>query len=73
MFATTPSQDCFSGEGKTLMFVNLSPTDNSYDESLCSLRFSAKVHSVDLGKASRLVGFMLWAWGALARFFVLLP
>lgn len=36
-------QPCFSGRGKTLMFVNLSPTMTSQDETLCSLRFASKV------------------------------
>jgi kinesin family protein C1 len=31
-------QPCFSGDGKCLMMVNLSPTDESYHESLCTLR-----------------------------------
>lgn len=36
-------QPALSGDGKTLMMVNLSPTDQSYHESLCSLRFAAQV------------------------------
>ncbi|CAM9164568.1 unnamed protein product, partial [Ectocarpus sp. 6 AP-2014] len=33
-------QDCLSGDGKALMFVNLSPTAASANESVCSLRFA---------------------------------
>ena len=31
-------QQCLAGDGKTLMMVNLSPTEESYFESLCTLR-----------------------------------
>ena len=34
-------KDCLSKEGKTLMFVNLSPAIESAQESLCSLNFAA--------------------------------
>lgn len=46
-------QPALSGDGKTMMFVNLSPTDESYFESLCSLRFASNVNQVELGKAQR--------------------
>ncbi|CAN0144752.1 unnamed protein product, partial [Ectocarpus sp. 4 AP-2014] len=46
-------QDCLSGDGKALMFVNLSPTAASANESVCSLRFANQVSQVHLGKASR--------------------
>ena len=46
-------QDCLSGDGKALMFVNLSPTLESSNESLCSLRFAQRVNSVELGKATK--------------------
>jgi kinesin family member C1 len=36
-------QDCLSGDGKALMFVNVSPTSNSSQETLCSLRFASQV------------------------------
>lgn len=49
-------QNSFSGSGKTLMIVNLSPTHASQQESLCSLRFAAKVHNTELGEAKRRVG-----------------
>jgi kinesin family protein C1 len=46
-------QDCLSGDGKALMFVNLSPTTASCGESLCSLRFAQRVNQVELGKATK--------------------
>ncbi|KAG5179631.1 P-loop containing nucleoside triphosphate hydrolase protein [Tribonema minus] len=46
-------QPALSGEGKTLMMVNLSPTDDSYSESLCSLRFASQVNQCELGRAKR--------------------
>jgi len=46
-------QDCLSGDGKALMFVNLSPTQASSNESLCSLRFAQRVNKVELGKATK--------------------
>ena len=46
-------QDCLSGDGKALMFVNLSPTQESSNESLCSLRFAKRVNQVELGKATK--------------------
>jgi len=46
-------QNALSGDGKTMMFVNVSPTYESYFESLCSLRFANGVNKIELGKAQR--------------------
>ena len=46
-------QDCLSGEGKSLMIVNVSPTVASSGETVCSLRFADQVSQVELGKAQR--------------------
>ena len=48
-------QDCLSGDGKALMFVNVSPTAASSQETLCSLRFANQVSQVELGKATKSV------------------
>lgn len=50
-------QDCLSGDGKALMFVNLSPTLDSSNESLCSLRFAQRVNQVELGKATKHISY----------------
>jgi kinesin family protein C1 len=46
-------QPCLSGDGKTLMVVNLSPTEESFGESVCSLRFAATVNKCELGKPKK--------------------
>merc|ERR1719330_2114271 len=46
-------QPSLSGDGKTLMLVNLSPTELSIQESMCSLRFASQVNKCELGKAKR--------------------
>merc|ERR1712138_202190 len=41
---------CLGGDGKTLMFVNVSPDEDSGEETSCSLKFAAQVNAVELGK-----------------------
>lgn len=46
-------QDSLGGDCKTLMFVNVSHAAESLNESVCSLRFAAKVNSCHVGTARR--------------------
>ena len=46
-------QPALSGDGKTLMMANLSPTSESFFESLCSLRFASQVNQCELGKPKK--------------------
>jgi kinesin family protein C1 len=42
-------QPCLGGDSKTLMVVNVSPDPSSVGESLCSLRFAARVNACEIG------------------------
>ncbi|KAL1365004.1 kinesin-like protein KIN-14C isoform X1 [Arachis hypogaea] len=42
-------QPCLAGDSKTLMFVNIAPDQSSTSESLCSLRFAARVNACEIG------------------------
>ncbi|MEW5311339.1 MAG: hypothetical protein WDW38_003062 [Sanguina aurantia] len=41
-------QPCLGGDAKTLMFVNVAPTREFAQESLCSMRFAAKVNACEI-------------------------
>ena len=46
-------QPCLSGDGKTLMIVNVSGEASNAGETICSLRFAAQVNQCELGKPKR--------------------
>jgi len=46
-------QDSLEKNSKTLMFVQISPTASNAGESVCSLKFGARVRTVELGKAEK--------------------
>lgn len=45
-------QDSLEKNSKTLMFVQVSPCASDVGETLCSLKFAARVRQVELGKAT---------------------
>lgn len=46
-------EPCFSGQGKTLMVVNVRPERSNSHESLCSLRFAKQVNQCNTGGKPR--------------------
>jgi kinesin family protein C1 len=46
-------QPSLGGDAKTLMFVNVAPSQVFAPETLCSLRFAAKVNACEIGVAKR--------------------
>jgi len=48
-------QDSLGGHSKVLMFLQISPTEDSRGESMCSLTFGARVRGVELGQAKKKV------------------
>ncbi|CAK0755957.1 hypothetical protein CVIRNUC_002414 [Coccomyxa viridis] len=50
-------QPCLGGDAKMLMVANVAPTAAAAAESLCSLRFAAKVNATHIGTARRAVSY----------------
>ncbi|RUS29667.1 hypothetical protein BC938DRAFT_480392 [Jimgerdemannia flammicorona] len=48
-------QNSLGGNSKTLMFVNISPLNVHFSETICSLRFATKVNSCQIGTAKKIV------------------
>ncbi|CAI9767042.1 unnamed protein product [Fraxinus pennsylvanica] len=48
-------QDSLGGDSKTLMFVQISPSDHDLSETLSSLNFATRVRGVELGPARKQV------------------
>ncbi|CAA2979827.1 kinesin KIN-14R [Olea europaea subsp. europaea] len=46
-------QDSLGGDSKTLMFVQISPSDHDLSETLSSLNFATRVRGVELGPARK--------------------
>lgn len=42
-----------SGDAKNLMIVQVNPSLNSFEESVCSLNFAMRVRAVEVGKAKK--------------------
>ena len=49
-------QGCLSGNGKTMMIVNVSPTTKSSNETMCSLRFAKSVGKQSLVEQKNVSG-----------------
>ena len=50
---TTLLQDSLGGNSKTLMFVNVAPSESNSGETKCSLDFALRAKTVQLGRASK--------------------
>ena len=50
-------QPCLGGDAKMLMVANVAPTAQAAAESLCSLRFAAKVNATHIGTARRAISY----------------
>jgi len=48
-------QESLGGKSKVAMFINLSPTSATVEESLCSLNFGKRARATELGRVSRTV------------------
>eukprot|EP00562_Extubocellulus_spinifer_P020182 CAMPEP_0178588094 /NCGR_PEP_ID=MMETSP0697-20121206/26830_1 /TAXON_ID=265572 /ORGANISM="Extubocellulus spinifer, Strain CCMP396" /LENGTH=1481 /DNA_ID=CAMNT_0020224381 /DNA_START=164 /DNA_END=4609 /DNA_ORIENTATION=+ len=46
-------QDSLGGNSRTMMVVNVSPTNDSYDETACSLQFATRVRRINIGTAKK--------------------